>query len=144
MALAAQWRLAFGATCHNALMREFPTLGGFPFSEVVLGCQLLAVPPAGAHQNFRIFNSPQDSDPVKTLMKALLILAATAIGTLIGYAKSEGFRGGSIGGMLNGLATLMFMAAGGGAGLALGVVIALIWWASEPETSRRQKSTNLE
>jgi hypothetical protein len=77
------------------------------------------------------------------LMKALLILAATAIGTLIGYAMSDGFGGGpSIGTMLNGLLTMMFMAAGGGIGLAVGAVIATVLWASEGEAQRRPHSSD--
>jgi hypothetical protein len=79
------------------------------------------------------------------LMKALLILAATAIGTLIGYAMSDGFGGGpTIGNMLNGMLTLMFMGMGGGIGLALGAVIAVVLWASESEASTRQDSPDQE
>lgn len=78
-------------------------------------------------------------------MRALLILATTAIGTLIGYGMSDGFGGGpGIGTMLNGLLTLMLMAIGGGIGLAFGAVIAIASRASQREASTGQDSSDPE
>ncbi|PLC02916.1 hypothetical protein CY658_23715 [Variovorax sp. RO1] len=78
-------------------------------------------------------------------MKALLILACTAIGILVGYAISDGFGGGpSVATAVNGLFTLILMAAGGGIGLAVGAVIALILWSNEREASARQDSSDPE
>lgn len=78
-------------------------------------------------------------------MKTLLTLASTAIGILVGYAMSDGFGGGpTLGTMLNGLLTLIFMAAGGGIGFAVGAVIAIVLGASESESSARRGSSDPE
>jgi len=75
-------------------------------------------------------------------MKTLLILVCIAIGICVGYSISDGFGGGpSVAAGVNGLFTLFLMTAGGGIGLAVGGVIALVIWSFKREASVRQNSS---